>query len=558
MIVGLYGTRGGKLPLPGGTVGGSGGNAADLAYGLCAGNGKVMGYGSSTFGAMNAVISADDGITWSVSNRPGDVNDTAFINSLFISWESSLGNMVTSPDGVTWTTIATTGGPNGSTYFEDLIWDGSKYVAVAKDAPNQGVYTSTTLATWTRVSTIAANNIAFLSGIYVAVDSSGVASSSTDLITWTPILTGLSTKQSVSVANGRFFVSANGTLAHSTDGASWATVSGFGPFHEVIYGNSLYYFCGTSSLDQDYVSTNLTSVSTVAFGAPQTDWFYNRGFKRVACFTGTRFVVGRGSNQFYYSTDCVTWNNFYDGFLPDYYDGNGSFGVGFCDAAASSGNKLVRCLGYDNSSGLEVGLYGDILDGETLRTSGTTAHLFGVAYNGSAYVVVGAGGIVLRSTDKITWTAAATLGGNLRYVIWSADVSLFIAVGDGGVIYTSPTGVTWTARTSNTSSKLNRVRQTTHATHKFVAVGENSTVCYSTNGTTWNAITISYEWGADLISLKDVDYGLGIFVLGDGFRAANLTDPFVYTLGVNYINAIRFNGTAFKLYGRYRSNQTMS
>jgi hypothetical protein len=305
----------------------------------------------------------------------------------------------------------------------------------------------------------------------------------------------------------------------------------------------------------------LNTVSATAFGSPNLGslgWNASQIQKRNACFTGTRFVVGKGSNQFYYSADCVTWNNFYDGFLPDYYDGNGSFGVGFCDAAASSGNKLVRCLGYDNSSGLEVGLYGDILDGETLRTSGTTAHLFGVAYNGSAYVVVGAGGIVLRSTDKITWTAAATLGGNLRYVIWSADVSLFIAVGDGGVIYTSPTGVTWTARTSNTSSKLNRVRQTTHATHKFVAVGENSTVCYSTNGTTWNAITISYEWGADLISLKDVDYGLGIFVLGDGFRAANLTDPFVYTLGVNYINAIRFNGTAFKLYGRYRSNQTMS
>ncbi|MCL4785618.1 MAG: hypothetical protein KJ070_02320 [Verrucomicrobia bacterium] len=64
-------------------------------------------------------------------------------------------------------------------------------------------------------------------------------------------------------------------------------------------------------------------------------------------------------------------------------------------------------------------------------TSPTSQHLLGVAHGGGAYVAVGAGGAVARSTDGSTWTAQSLGAANeLRAVTHAAGQ--FVAVGYAG------------------------------------------------------------------------------------------------------------------------------
>jgi hypothetical protein len=79
--------------------------------------------------------------------------------------------------------------------------------------------------------------------------------------------------------------------------------------------------------------------------------------------------------------------------------------------------------------------------------------LLGAAWNGTTYVAVGQSGIVITSTDAITWKQQQTPVDvpllRLSSVAWSG--STWAAVGDGGTsgraaILTSPDGVAWTAR----------------------------------------------------------------------------------------------------------------
>lgn len=91
------------------------------------------------------------------------------------------------------------------------------------------------------------------------------------------------------------------------------------------------------------------------------------------------------------------------------------------------------------------------------ETTITTQQLNGVwfttALNG---VAVGAGGVVLRTTDGgATWlTRTSGTTSNLN-AVWFADANIGYAVGDGGVIVrTGNAGSTWAVRTSSTTTNL--------------------------------------------------------------------------------------------------------
>ena len=109
----------------------------------------------------------------------------------------------------------------------------------------------------------------------------------------------------------------------------------------------------------------------------------------------------------------------------------------------------------------------------TAHDSGTSHSLWGAAWSGTRFVVVGDAGMVLTSPDGATWTPQASgVTDTLRAVAWSG--SQFVAV--GGVEYTtltadiltSPDGVTWTVRAPGVSAPL---RGVAWSGTQFVAVG---------------------------------------------------------------------------------------
>ncbi len=108
----------------------------------------------------------------------------------------------------------------------------------------------------------------------------------------------------------------------------------------------------------------------------------------------------------------------------------------------------------------------------TAQVSGTTANLYGIAWNGSYFVAIGAGGVGVRSATGVTWAFVYPGTTNdLNDIATGANV--FIAVGAGGTILSSQDGAGWGAISSGTTETLWGV---TIANAQWAAVGDNSTI----------------------------------------------------------------------------------
>jgi photosystem II stability/assembly factor-like uncharacterized protein len=91
--------------------------------------------------------------------------------------------------------------------------------------------------------------------------------------------------------------------------------------------------------------------------------------------------------------------------------------------------------------------------------SGTTAGLGGVAARGGLRWAVGAGGVIVASSDGgATWTARTSGTAQDLHAVAFADATHGWAVGAGGTILaTTDGGATWAPQTSGTGSDLTGV-----------------------------------------------------------------------------------------------------
>ena len=129
----------------------------------------------------------------------------------------------------------------------------------------------------------------------------------------------------------------------------------------------------------------------------------------------------------------------------------------------------------------------------TKRTSGTTKNLYGVTYGNSAFVAVGGSGTILTSSNGTDW-ASRTSGTTKNLYGVTYGGGLFVTVGDNGTILTSSDGTTWANTSTNERTTLGRYFSQPDANHLygvtygddlFVTVGGNATIFTSSDGTTW-------------------------------------------------------------------------
>lgn len=150
-------------------------------------------------------------------------------------------------------------------------------------------------------------------------------------------------------------------------------------------------------------------------------------------------------------------------------------------------NENLHAAAWSGSRFVVAGNAGLILvssDGISwsMRASGVTGALHGAAFTGGQFVVVGEGGTVLTSPDGNTWTNRATsTTKTLRSVVWTG--SSLVAVGDDGTAITSPSGTVWTTRFTGTSLDLLAAVWTGV---KVFAVGELGITLESTTGSAWS------------------------------------------------------------------------
>lgn len=131
--------------------------------------------------------------------------------------------------------------------------------------------------------------------------------------------------------------------------------------------------------------------------------------------------------------------------------------------------------------------------------SPVTNALKAVCHLSGRYEVVGSGGIVVTSTNGLSWAAIQTgapynLNGVDAVTTSSGGISPqyedhFVAVGDSGTILTSPDGLAWTARFSGIFVNLRAVAAWFTTDLTFVAVGDSGAVATSGDGVTWTSRT---------------------------------------------------------------------
>jgi len=160
--------------------------------------------------------------------------------------------------------------------------------------------------------------------------------------------------------------------------------------------------------------------------------------------------------------------------------------------SVSQRSLLHSPLGVTYGKGLfvSVGESGIILTSSdgiswSTKTSGTSEYLRGVTYGNGLFVTVGWEGTILTSSNGTSWTKRTSGTSNRLWGITYGN-GLFVTVGYEGTILTSTDGNSWTERTSGTSKFL---REVTYGKGLFVTVGGRGTILTSTDGITWTERT---------------------------------------------------------------------
>ena len=147
----------------------------------------------------------------------------------------------------------------------------------------------------------------------------------------------------------------------------------------------------------------------------------------------------------------------------------------------------------------------DPLNHWRVLSSGTTNNLFQISYLNNTFVVLGESGIMLTSSDAMTWTRHDSgTTHSLRGIAYGHDI--FVVVGDSGIILNSPDAIRWTQTSSPVKPPVltsgNQTWSPTNASMNsvsfgndtFIALGEwlapsgypFGTICLtSTDGTNW-------------------------------------------------------------------------
>jgi len=189
------------------------------------------------------------------------------------------------------------------------------------------------------------------------------------------------------------------------------------------------------------------------------------------------------------------------------------------------GKDLIVAVGEGARSSTDN--YGAILtstDGIhwTNRITGTKNTLYGAAWSGNLYVVVGKNETILTSKDGAVWTKRASGSSyDLTDVVWTGNQ--FVAVGTEGTIITSNDGITWTPK--NSGSKVN-FTGIAGSGNQLVAIGQTPGsydgnplfCCTSQDGTNWVEKSLDIKG-----SLNDIAWSGSQFVAVGGIQSGILS-----------------------------------
>jgi len=510
-------------------------------------NSKFTGiaYGNGVFFAVGGgkIGKSTDGITWVITNDSFGLRYIDYINARFIALGGS--TIATSDNGLNWiyTNLGTTD------QFAAVAYGNGIYTLVGGNSAGTSgaILTSIDGVSWTSRSsdtTAQLTDVAFGNGTFIAVGhpqgfyGSGqgnvsVVLRSQDGISWTKSLEGTDWGfNGVAYANGGFYIcgfTADGVVLYSADGVSWTTrqtAAVEGNF-VIYYNNGIYLIGGTAGS----IQTSSDGITWTRRTTGTTTHYYGVSYNN-------EIFVAVGGGGIFTSNDGISWlprGDLISNLRCVAYGGGSNVAIGdgggiFTStdgttwiSVISGTNSSLRGVTYANGKFVAVGHSGIILtslDSKTwtAQTSGNAHYLNGVAYGNGTFVVVGGtefdpsngawhggSGIILSSTDGISWTQRTSAVARFVYGVAYGN-NKFVAVGGGGEILSSLDGITWTTQKPATDNEPNLLRSVAYGNGFFVAVGDGNKIFVSYDGIVWTSRAILSSL------LFAVTYGNGSFV----------------------------------------------
>ena len=374
-------------------------------------------FGNGIFVASynNAVALSADGLQWT----PQIIVTNTFIYDLAFAGGQFLGlgmEIVTSPDGSNWTKRLNA--PEAS--FQDAAFGNGITVVVGDNA---NILTSADSVTWNWISRGTDANlrgIAHGRNRFVVAGSQGNAWISFDGIAWTKHPTPKTNDlRAVVFAQDRFvLVGEGGSLMSSQDGIQWESYA--------LLTNDLY---GVSFVNDRFIAVGDRGAIVVSTNGLQ--WRVmtrptNARLQGIAYGNGVYVVTGRDGNQAR-SYNATNW-------FPANYN------LGY-----------VESLLYTNGAFFGVGSRGISFspDGTNWTTRLATLELEGILYIEGLYIVGGAEGAIMTSTNGEDWVrrgspatkslrniiyarGAVWAVGNNETILQSGQFRPYLTVGSGG------------------------------------------------------------------------------------------------------------------------------
>lgn len=491
-------------------------------------------------GADGAILTSPDGVKWHRQTSVATILDIAYGDGFFVAVGVG-GRIIVSEDGVNWSRRES----GTSVTLTCIVYGQNRFVVGGRLGK---VLSSVNGITWQRQdieATISLQDIAFGAEKFVAIAEGGRILLSADGLVWREqnidkvrfysdayfaityaddrfVVVGSSSRSYVSPVlvsrngthwekyNSNLFqpliditygagqfvaVGYNGAITTSRDGSLWdARVLGTNDFKGVAYGDGKFVVVGDSS-------TVLSSTDSLSWPLPSSG---TSNSLPAAAFGDGTFAVGGNEGTILTSTDGYSWIYRTTGVTDDFrfiIYGNGRFValaqdkmVTSADATGSGWSyKSSRVVGYlssmayGNGMFIGVGSSGLVLkstDGVTWgrQVSGTTRHLNHVIFRNNEFLAIGQGAI-LASTNGIAWKEYDS---NLPEFLKSVVVGdgILVGVGDYGSLFVSKDGAARTWERIYTGSS-NQLRDLAYGDGKYIAVGDYGAVLVSRDGQSW-------------------------------------------------------------------------
>ncbi len=474
-------------------------------------------------GIAGRVLISEDGTTWSDHDLPAlewDLADLVWDGSRYLAvglenWFVGGLARFSSEDGVSWEQAAM----DTDCVSSAVTWADGRYVAVGGMWPWQAcVLTSENGHDWDEIvfeEPGLLRDVVFANDQFLAVGLGGFVASSPDGYAWT-VHDAVSDAgfMGLTWTDERWFaVGEDGILLSSSDGSVWEHQSsrqlGFShlvEIQEVVKGNGL--FVGVGGYGRIITSPDGANWTQQSSPAPSS--------LESAIWTGAGFwAVGRYSVV--WSPDGVNWD------LVLYDEDVAIFDI-------SWNGSLFVVVGWNPSSSSRQTFVATSTDGSDwsyhwLESEGALA---AVEWTGSRFVAVGHRGLQYESFDGINWVRQPLDELiQLRELAWNGDrlVAIGGISGTGPLVMTSSGDLEWEVVTALEGVEID-FKDILWTGERFVAVGNGNgdAVAYSFDGLEW--ASESSDSGLFLIAVGGDEHT--IFSFGRGDRIVKRKIPFGY------------------------------